>query len=118
MSRHIALLFPSNIAPQAVRNLPPTVRKKITLQGDSHGEGVCMYAHTSTTAFVPSLAQAPRGLSAEEKRVKLLEIFHETVSIRRYCHFTTSHSGHTVERFLSGEWHLETRRISALLIDP
>ena len=23
--------------------------------------------------------QAPRGLSAEEKRVKLLEIFHETV---------------------------------------
>jgi hypothetical protein len=27
----------------------------------------------------PSHIQAPRGLSAEEKRVKLLEIFHETV---------------------------------------
>lgn len=30
----------------------------------------------------PFLWQAPRGLSAEEKRVKLLEIFHETVSGR------------------------------------
>ncbi|KAH9048337.1 meiotic nuclear division protein 1 [Lactarius hengduanensis] len=27
----------------------------------------------------PSRAQAPRGLSAEEKRVKLLEIFHDTL---------------------------------------
>jgi len=26
------------------------------------------------------LLEAPRGLSAEEKRVKLLEIFHESVS--------------------------------------
>ena len=26
-----------------------------------------------------SFPQAPRGLSAEEKRIKLLEIFHETV---------------------------------------
>jgi hypothetical protein len=29
------------------------------------------------------LLQAPRGLSAEEKRVKLLEIFHETVGVLR-----------------------------------
>lgn len=29
-------------------------------------------------SLVPFL-QAPRGLSAEEKRIKLLEIFHETV---------------------------------------
>ena len=28
----------------------------------------------------PFPLEAPRGLSAEEKRVKLLEIFHETVS--------------------------------------
>lgn len=26
--------------------------------------------------------QAPRGLSAEEKRVRLLEIFHETVRVK------------------------------------
>jgi hypothetical protein len=31
------------------------------------------------------LLQAPRGLSAEEKRVKLLEIFHETVGVLRWA---------------------------------
>lgn len=35
-------------------------------------------AHIFTSG---SLSQAPRGLSAEEKRVKLLEIFHETVGV-------------------------------------
>jgi hypothetical protein len=55
--------------------------------------------------------QAPRGLSAEEKRVKLLEIFHETVSFHQYGRFTL-HSGRMVERLLSGESRLETRRIS------
>lgn len=34
-----------------------------------------LYAHL----FTPLVSQAPRGLSAEEKRIKLLEIFHETV---------------------------------------
>jgi hypothetical protein len=57
-------------------------------------------------------SQAPRGLSAEEKRVKLLEIFHETVSFHQYGRFTSLHSGHMVERLLSGESRLETRRIS------
>ena len=41
-----------------------------------------LYAHI-LTALVLSFLQAPRGLSAEEKRVKLLEIFHETV--RSFC---------------------------------
>jgi hypothetical protein len=39
-----------------------------------------LYAHISTVLAL-SFPQAPRGLSAEEKRVKLLEIFHETVCL-------------------------------------
>ena len=39
-------------------------------------------AQSETILHVPTEEQAPRGLSAEEKRVKLLEIFHETVAQR------------------------------------
>ena len=40
-----------------------------------------MVRHQAKRAYILllSLLQAPRGLSAEEKRIKLLEIFHETV---------------------------------------
>ena len=38
-----------------------------------------------------SRLQAPRGLSAEEKRVKLVEIFHETVSPRLFA-FSIRHT--------------------------
>jgi hypothetical protein len=39
--------------------------------------------------------QAPRGLSAEEKRVTLVEIFHEKVSFHQYGRFKL-HSRHAV----------------------
>ena len=55
-----------NPSEEIKRRLPNTSR---------HGEAPNKARIYSLVSFL----QAPRGLSAEEKRIKLLEIFHETV---------------------------------------
>jgi hypothetical protein len=59
-----------------------------------------LYAHISTILAL-TFSQAPRGLSAEEKRVKLLEIFHETVCL--FFLERLSHTQHRAEGLLSGD---------------
>jgi len=46
--------------------------------------------------------KAPRGLSAEEKRVKLLEIFHESVRPGQSLQYMVSQFDMHIEGFLSG----------------
>ncbi len=53
----------------------------------------------------PLFLQAPRGLSAEEKRVKLLEIFHETVGFVIFLvHSYPGYLTPSAEGLLSGEF--------------
>ena len=51
--------------------------------------------------------QAPRGLSAEEKRVRLLEIFHESVSSPHFFRtlILLNYISLATERLLSGIFH-------------
>lgn len=47
---------------------------------------------------VEELSQAPRGLSAEEKRVKLLEIFCESVSFQSQVYICVFNLGGTIQK--------------------
>lgn len=65
-----------------------------------------LYRHGGDTSnpclLRPDITQAPRGLSAEEKRVKLLEIFHESVCSTARLRFGDFALTSNPERFFSG----------------
>lgn len=78
-------------------SLHPTTPRNLTNDGhlivDSAWILMVWYRHlvwVYLAPYAPVVVQAPRGLSAEEKRVRLLAIFHESVGVsalesRGYC---------------------------------
>jgi hypothetical protein len=89
--RHAHILFFSEFTEES--SLRRFHQPRNTLwQGTSYN--ISAFAHTN--------AQAPRGLSAEEKRVKLLEIFHETVGTFAFDPWQAIIYSHIVARLLPG----------------
>lgn len=79
-----------------------------TLNSPSRSNGNTNYKRKYTKHL--SDCQAPRGLSAEEKRVKLLEIFHESVSRFHFgSHQLRMNDTLSIERLLPTERVGKTR---------